>query len=385
MRLVEFLPLITEGVNDPGIFKAIFMGGGPGCFDEDTLIKTDIGYKKILDVKCGDSIWTIDNNNNRVLERVEKIFSYFAKNEMIEIILENNEKIVCTPDHKIKLKDGSWIEAQNLTEKSDILLYTKNSAKVKSVNRITNYNKEYVYDLKVSNNHNYFVGKSEINVHNSGKTTVAGELFGIPRKLSFSPHGLKVFNSDREFEHMLKKAGISADLTSLNDEENWQIYATENPESIYSRAKLKAAIRYKHYLDGRIGMLIDITARNRQRVLGLKTQLEEMGYDTHMVFVNTTLEKALERNLLRKRKLKHAMVNDMWHQVQENLGYFKNLFGANFLEVENNAKMESGKLELPANAHKAINKWAGSPVKNSIAKQWIKNAKKYKVDIGADK
>ncbi len=58
------------------------------------------------------------------------------------------KKIVCTPDHKIKLKDGSWIEAQNLTEKSDILLYTKNSAKVKSVNRITNYNKKYVYDLK---------------------------------------------------------------------------------------------------------------------------------------------------------------------------------------------------------------------------------------------
>ena len=175
MKLVNFLPLLTEGVNDPGIFKAVFMGGGPG----------------------------------------------------------------------------------------------------------------------------------------SGKTTVASELFSIPKKLSFSPYGLKEFNSDREFEHMLKKAGISADLTDLNDEEAWKIYSSENPESIYSRAKLKAAIRYKNYLDGRIGMLIDITARNRKRVSGLRKQLEDMGYDTYMIFVNTSLDKALERNSMRERKLKPDVVTSM--------------------------------------------------------------------------
>jgi len=53
----------------------------------------------------------------------------------------------------------------------------------------------------------------------SGKTTVASELFGIPNKLSFSVNGLKVFNSDREFEYLLKKNNLSADLTQLNDEE----------------------------------------------------------------------------------------------------------------------------------------------------------------------
>lgn len=257
--------------------------------------------------------------------------------------------------------------------------------KIKQIRQIKNYNKEYVYDLKVQNNHNYFVGMSEINVHNSGKTTVASELFGIPKKLSFSPHGLKIFNSDREFEHMLKKAGISADLRALNDDELWKIYASENPESIYSRAKLKAAIRYKHYLDGRIGMVIDITARNRQRVLGFKKQLEEMGYDTYMVFVNTTLDKALERNKMRKRKLNPDLVTNMWHQVQENLGYFKNLFGSNFLEVDGNVNKTDKGLGLPNEAQKAMDRWARSKVNNSIAKKWINNAKKYKVNIGVDK
>lgn len=123
MKVIDFLPLITEGVNDPGIFKAIFMGGGPGCFDENTLIKTKNGYTKISEVKCGDLVWTINNDGDRVLENVEKVFNYLAENEMIEIILENDEKIICTLDHKIRLKDGSWVEAQNLTQESDILCY----------------------------------------------------------------------------------------------------------------------------------------------------------------------------------------------------------------------------------------------------------------------
>jgi predicted kinase len=216
----------------------------------------------------------------------------------------------------------------------------------------------------------------------SGKTTVASELFGIPNKLSFSIQGLKVFNSDREFEHMLNKAGLSADLTKLNDEELWKVYANENPESIYSKAKIKAAKRYKILLDGRVGLIIDITSRNRSRVNDLKKQLESMGYDTYMIFVNTTKEIALKRNNLRDRKLKKEVVLDMWHQVQDNLDYFKNLFGNNFLEVDGNISKKGDKLTLPKITYSTINKWIKEPVKNDIAKKWINNARKYKVHIG---
>jgi S-adenosylmethionine synthetase len=38
--------------------------------------------------------------------------------------------------------------------------------KIKSIKRIE---KEETWDLSIKDNHNYFVGKSEINVHNSGK------------------------------------------------------------------------------------------------------------------------------------------------------------------------------------------------------------------------
>ena len=174
---------------------------------------------------------------------------------------------------------------------------------------------------------------------------------------------------------MLKKAGLSADLTKLNDDELWKIYANENPESIYSKAKIAAAKRYKNFVDGRIGMIIDITARNRKRVDDLRKQLQGMGYDTYMVFVNTTVETALQRNNFRERKLKEKDVVDMWHQVQDNLGYFKALFGNNFLEVDGNINKKGDKLTLPDITYKTINKWTDTSVKNVIAK-------KYKVHIG---
>lgn len=254
--------------------------------------------------------------------------------------------------------------------------------RIKSINKITNYNKQYVYDLKIKNNHNYFVGNAEINVHNSGKSTVASEVFNIPENLSFSPHGLKVFNSDKEFEHLLKKAGINADLRNLNNEEMWRIYANENPESIYTQAKIKAAKKYKNYLDNRMGMLIDITARNKQRVVNLKTELEEMGYDTYMVFVNTTLEEAIRRNEKRERKLKEKTIRDMWYEVQNNVDFFKNLFGNNLLIVNGNVPLTNGKLKLEPSVYKLANKWIKSKVDNHVAQEWIANAKKYRVHIG---
>ena len=39
----------------------------------------------------------------------------------------------------------------------------------------------------------------------SGKSYVAGQIFGIPKKVNVSMSGLKSVNSDTEFEFLLKK------------------------------------------------------------------------------------------------------------------------------------------------------------------------------------
>ena len=60
-----------------------------------------------------------------------------------------------------------------------------------------------------------------------------------------------------------------------------------------------------------------------------------MGYDTYMVFVNTSLEAAKERNLKRDRVLPDDLLEKSWKDVQNNLGKFQNLFGGNFRIVDN--------------------------------------------------
>jgi len=45
--------------------------------------------------------------------------------ELVKVILDNNEEIICTPDHKFVLRDGSHCEAQYLEGKSLMPLYKK--------------------------------------------------------------------------------------------------------------------------------------------------------------------------------------------------------------------------------------------------------------------
>ena len=45
----------------------------------------------------------------------------------------------------------------------------------------------------------------------SGKSFVAGEIFGIPKKVNVSAFGLKLVNQDKELTRMLNKYGFGTD------------------------------------------------------------------------------------------------------------------------------------------------------------------------------
>ena len=52
----------------------------------------------------------------------------------------------------------------------------------------------------------------------SGKGYVSKGLFGIPKTITVSAHGLKVINQDKELTRMLKKYGFGTDLDDMPDE-----------------------------------------------------------------------------------------------------------------------------------------------------------------------
>ena len=82
-------------------------------------------------------------------------------------------------------------------------------------------------------------------------------------------------------------------------------------------------------------MIIDGTGDDYAKISREKKELEEKGYDCYMVFVNTTLDVALERNRNRDRVLPEKIVVDSHRQVIKNIGGFQGLFGGNnFIIIE---------------------------------------------------
>jgi len=147
----------------------------------------------------------------------------------------------------------------------------------------------------------------------SGKSFVANELVGIPKggfskiDMSFAPSGVKLVNSDPEFEYFLKKVGIDPkDLGNLSDEEFEQL--TEPADSPRQKAKRIRDTKEKLYMAGRLGLVIDGTGDDYNKIKKKREALVRLGYDTYMIYINTSLEVAQQRNAQRDRKLPDKMV-----------------------------------------------------------------------------
>jgi len=150
----------------------------------------------------------------------------------------------------------------------------------------------------------------------SGKSFVASGLFGIPKKVNTSAYGLKLVNQDKELERMLKKYGFGLDLDDMPEELFKQLTDPdyEDYSGLRGRAKELTKDRQKMYMNGRLGMIIDGTGHNYQKIVKRKKELEEIGYDCYMVFVHTDLDIAQKRNMERPRKLNPEIVETGWNE-----------------------------------------------------------------------
>tara|TARA_Y100000385_G_scaffold70225_1_gene70499 strand:- start:1356 stop:1904 length:549 start_codon:yes stop_codon:yes gene_type:complete len=173
--------------------------------------------------------------------------------------------------------------------------------------------------------------------------------------------GLKVVNSDDIYEKMLKDAGME---TTVAD-----IYSDKGQE-IRGRAKEVTKKRQSNFLMGRLGVVIDGTGKDFEKIQRQSASLKQLGYDTYMIFVNTSEEIAQERNQQRKRTLDRGEVTRMWTEVQKNIGAFQRFFGGkNFIILDNNGSND----DVLQMVFKRVRGLVKTPVKNYLAKQWIAN------------
>jgi len=214
----------------------------------------------------------------------------------------------------------------------------------------------------------------------SGKSYVASQLFGIPEKINVSTYGLKMVNQDTELENFLKKYFGTVDIDNMPDDLFRQL--TDPTDDDYSgmrtHTKRLSKQKLKHYTQGRLGVIIDGTGHKFNEVKKERQDLLKLGYDTFMVYVNTSLEVAQQRNEERPRRLPADTVEHYWKSVQKNMAYFQGLFGnANFMLVDNNATLNPKQAVKKFNmlVGKGISKFIKRPIKNKQAKKWIEKQK----------
>jgi len=188
----------------------------------------------------------------------------------------------------------------------------------------------------------------------SGKSFIVG-------KTALPALGMKVVNSDDVFENAMKKAAMVMDPES--------IFSAQG-QMIRNKSKALTAKKLELYLTGRLGLVIDGTGKNFDKIARQKKNLEALGYETSMIFVNTDLETALQRNTKRARSLPDETVTKMWKDVQANIGKFQSIFGRGLLIVDNSDDADYEKATM--RIYKDMSKWTKQEPKNYIAKKWIK-------------
>ena len=116
-------------------------------------------------------------------------------------------------------------------------------------------------------------------------------------------------------------------------------------------------------------LIINGPADDLEKISHIKEELEELGYDTMMIFVSTSNETSQERNSLLSRMMVESVRNDKWQKSQENITQFTKLYN-NLITFDNTGDLESKEQDI----HEVYNQtknFLDNNVLNEISIDWM--------------
>ncbi len=138
-----------------------------GCFDGNTKVALadgrNLSFKELIEEnKNGKEnfCYTIKNDGSIGIEKIENPRLTRENAEVIKIVLDNDEEIICTPNHKFMLRDGNYKEAKDLTKENSLMPFHKKLSEIGG--RITidgyemvwNQNKKWIFTHLLSDEYN---------------------------------------------------------------------------------------------------------------------------------------------------------------------------------------------------------------------------------------
>jgi cytidyltransferase-like protein len=118
-------------------------------------------------------------------------------------------------------------------------------------------------------------------------------------------------------------------------------------------------------------LIINGPADSIDKINHIKEELEELGYSTMMVFVNTTNEISQERNTKLSRMMVESIRYDKWSQAQKNKRLFSESFD-DFIQIDNTGSLESIEQDI-TNTYININAFIENNSYNDVSLSWLEN------------
>lgn len=198
--------------------------------------------------------------------------------------------------------------------------------------------------------------------------------------------GLKEINSDTAFEYLMKKNNLDMEMPDSERVER---------DIVRGRAKSMTKEKERLALAGRLGLIINGTADDLEKIKTVKKSLEADGYETMMVFVNTSNEVSQQRNVERGkmggRKVPDGtdkngvpdgsddIRSEKWHQAQKNIGELQKIFGnQSFAVIDNSIDIRKATPEVKSKVQDNFNRvrrmaqqFVRADNQNPNAKKWI--------------
>lgn len=186
-------------------------------------------------------------------------------------------------------------------------------------------------------------------------------------------HGLTEINSDKALEFLMDKEKL--DKTMPDDEEKQR-------NAVREKAKSMTELRQRLALQGRNGLIINGTGDDYDKIKRIKEKLEQIGYETSMITVNTRDEVSQQRNVERGqrggRTVPENIRKQKWDSVQKARPKLAELFKDNYVEFDNSEDLRSShpdvvksKKDEMVSLFKNFQKFVSKPPKNDKAKEWV--------------
>ena len=186
-------------------------------------------------------------------------------------------------------------------------------------------------------------------------------------------HGLTEINSDKALEYVMDREGLDKTMPASEEEAR---------NLIRGQAKNTTDLRQRLAFQGRNGLIINGTGDDPEKIKKTKERLEEMGYETRMILVNTRDDVSQQRNIDRGKRggrtVPENIRKEKWDSVQAARTELAKLFGQNYQEFENSEDLRTApedvveaKTKEMLDIFKSVKQFVETLPKNEKANQWI--------------